>query len=185
MILEKLKLSDFKKFLITFSIYLFAVVMNYLLDNNFNNIFITIFKHTFSNPRLFTGIFLVELGLLIKKYNIKFSKKILLPFIIIMFLISVFFPNPLSNLFLYISVFLCALEFNNIKFDTVNLRKCSTIFYFIHMLNLFAILLIVGEANTKGWLVFFITLIACIIESIIIIYIQKKKNSKILKELFS
>lgn len=101
------------------------------------------------------------------------------------FVISIIIPNKISEVVLYIVLFLLVKELNNIKFNTINFRKCSTIFYFVHMINLFIYMLIVGMDNAYGVYSFIINIVACIIESIIIIVIQNKWNSKILKEMFN
>ncbi len=186
-ILKKLKLNDKKIFIITMLTYIFANVMEYLTSIGSNNIVVKLFSYVFGDGRVFTGIFLVTLGILIKKYNdkIKISKKILLLLIIVCFAISVIIPNKISEVGLYIFLFLLVKELNNIKFNTINFRRCSTIFYFVHMINLFIYMLIVGIDNTYGVYGFLITIVACMVESIIIIFIQNKWNPKILKELFN
>ncbi len=185
--LKKLKLSDKKIFIITMLTYIVAFILDYLTANYLNNKLVYIFHLVFYTGRVFRGIFLVELGLLIRKYNnkIKLSKKILLLIMLICFTISVIIPNEVSRVILYLSLFLLVLQLNNIKINTINFRKCSTIIYFVHMINLFIFLLFVGKEHVYGIYSFILDIIVCLIESFIIIRIQNKYNFKILKELFN
>ncbi len=187
LVLKKLKLNDIKIFIITILIYVFATVMVYLTSNNFDYKFVKLFSSIFSTGKVFLGPAIVTLGMFINKYKdkIKISKIVLLLMIVLCTVVSIIFPNKISRIMLYIFVFLLVMNLNNIKFNTVNFRKCSIIFYFIHMINLFIYMLIVGINNTYGIYSFIFTLITCIIESVIIIAIQNKWNPKVLKEIFS
>lgn len=185
--LKKLKLSDKKMFIITMITYILAYLMDYLTSNYLSNKLVYIFHIVFSTGRVFRGIFLVELGLLINKYNSKLqlSKKMLSLIMLISFTISVIIPNEASKVILYVSMFLLVLQLNNIKINTINFRKCSTIIYFMHMINLFIFMLFVGKENVYGIHSFILDVFVCLVESFIIIKIQKKWDCKTLKELFN
>ena len=185
--LKKLKLSDKKMFIITMLTYIVAFLLDYLIDNCLDNKLVYLFHLVFYTGRVFRGIFLVEQGLLIRKYSnkINLSKKILFLIMFISFTISVIIPNEASRVVLYISLFLLVLQLNNIKINTINFRKCSTIIYFVHMINLFIFLLFVGKEHVYGIHSFILDILICLIESFIIIKLQNKYNFKILKELFN
>ncbi len=180
--LKKRKLSDKQILIVSFLIYLLGII----ITNNYKIIpFVSLFNSILGTGRLFTGMFLIYMGIFIRKYNITLSKFIIVLLMILCFIISVIFPNEISKLILYITVFLLAMQINNLKINTIFLRKCSTIFYYIHMLNIFAFMLIVGESNAFGIYSFLINLVICFIEAIIILLIQKKWDLKFINVIFN
>ena len=182
--LQKFNLSDKKIIFLTFLIYLFGVTMVFLTKNYNYLTLIHLFSFFLGSGRILTGMFLIFFGLCINKYNLTINKNKLIPLIIICFIVSIIVPNEISKVVLYILIFIFSKQINNLKLNTIYLRKSSTIFYFLHMWNLFIYLLIVGKENAYGLYSFLLNILICIIESIIIIYIQNKYNFKFINDLF-
>ena len=185
LIFMKKGLSEKKILIITFIIYLFGVTMNFLVFNYDQNYIIKIYKTIFANGDIFRGPLLLFLGIFINKHKINISRKEALLLILISFTISILLPNEITKLIFFVSVFLLALNSNNIKMDTTYFRKCSTIFYFIHILNVSLIIKFTGVENFSGVINFLIICLMCTIESIIILFIQNKWNFKFINELFN
>ena len=166
-------------------IYAFYVIINFLIDNNYNNAFVNTYKLIFVNGDLFKGPLLITLGLFIRKYKINISWLKALLLVIGSFAISILLPNEITKLIFFVSNFLLAMQLNNIKINTIYFRKSSTIFYFMHLLNAFIVGLILGIKEFSGVYTFLIVCLMCTIESIIILFIQNKWNFKFINELFN
>jgi surface polysaccharide O-acyltransferase-like enzyme len=139
------------------------------------------YSYIFGNGRLFTGMFYFITGIIISKY--KFDISIMLSIGFMLFFGNIFVHELYSSIsiaVLSILIFLLIVTINikdNIIFK--KLRATSTIFYFMHLifLSIYTIIFL-KDANHYGFDSFLISLICCIIISIVFIKLKKNKKFK-------
>lgn len=190
-ILLKKRLEE--KYILILSIFVFIIaqIMTYMVEsqeslNGILYLFSQFIKLSIGNGRILTGFCYISIGMCIAKYKKSIDWKISLLASVITFAISVFYPNFISTLLLYIFFFFLVLSIKmKDKKIYYYLRKSSTIMYFTHMLFFFAWSIKLGMGQKEGVNGFIFTFICTVITSFAICIIQKKKEYKILKELFN
>jgi surface polysaccharide O-acyltransferase-like enzyme len=142
----------------------------------------------FVNGRLCTGMFYVVTGIIISKY--KYDISILISIGIMLFVGNVFIQELYSSIGIAvysIIIFLLIVSAqigDNAIFE--KLRKASTIFYFTHMIfwSIYTII-ILKTPNCYGFDSFIVSLICCIIASIVLIELKKHKKFNWLKHIIN
>lgn len=190
-ILLKKRYKEWHILFLSIAVFIMAQIMTYLVNNqaNLNGIlylFARLVRISIGDGRILTGLCYIAIGMFIARYKVNVDWKILLLTVIISFAISVYYSNFMLLLLLYTVFFLLALSINlSDRKVYYYLRRASTIMYFTHMFFFFYFSIKVGMKQKYGLIGFLFTFICSVILSLIIIGIQKKKEYKILKELFN
>lgn len=158
--------------------------------DNYTGLFQTVVKMVrwvFDQGRLLTGFFYLAVGLCVAFYpkmrDIPWGIYLLVA--AVSFVLTTIWDNEVSKQILYISFFLFVITVR-IPFKSwcAVLRKSSTIIYFTHMLFVFVLTLMWGEENGDYLPRFFVVSAGAVLLSFVLIFFQKKRNSKIFAYLF-
>jgi hypothetical protein len=137
------------------------------------------YSYVFASGRLFTGMFYFVTGIIISKY--KYDISIMLSIGFMLFFCNIFVQELYSSISIAvysIIIFLLIVPIH-IKETIIfkKFREASTIFYFMHMifLSIYTII-ILKSPNHYGFDSFIISLMCCIIISIVLIKLKEYKN---------
>jgi surface polysaccharide O-acyltransferase-like enzyme len=141
------------------------------------------YSYIFANGSLFIGMFYVLTGIIISKY--KHDISILLSIGFMMFFGNVFIQELYSPISVAVCAIIIFLLFVSIQFDDnaiyKKLREASSILYFMHMIFWSIYTIIIKEPFHSGFDSFIVTLISCILISIILIKLKNRKTFKWIK----
>jgi hypothetical protein len=157
-----------------------------VLDHSVQTL-IKYYSYIFPNGSLFIGMFYVLTGAVISKYKCDISILISIGFM--MFFGNVFIQElyfPISVTACAIIIFLLIVSINihdNIIYK--KLREASAIFYFMHMMFWTIYTIIIKKPFHYGYDSFFVTIISCILISIIFIKINNLEKLKWIKNIIN
>lgn len=190
LVLKKKNIKEKNILIISTVIFILACMMNYLSDNisklegiSYNIAFLI--NLTFSSGRIFTGMFYMSIGMYFSNHKENLPKSVLIIVFIFALIFSSYYYNDVCEAIMGITIFLIVRDID-LKDKKIYyfLRKSSTIMYFMHMIFFFIYSLFVGFDVAKGLDGFFVSLVSCVIFSIIIQAIQNKYNFTFFKEIF-
>jgi surface polysaccharide O-acyltransferase-like enzyme len=142
------------------------------------------YSYVFLNGRLFTGMFYFVTGIIISRH--KYDMPIVLAIGFMLFFCNIFVQELYSSIGIavYSIIIFLLIVSNNIRDNIIfkKLREASTIFYFMHMIfwSIYTII-ILRTPNHYGFDSFIITLMCCIIISIVLIKLKEYKIFKWLR----
>lgn len=144
---------------------------------------------TFSEGRVFSGIYLMLIGALIQKYS-KWINNAMVRYSCIIFVTLFIFDVFIDNVFLRLSVCVAFFIFvQNLKVKKVTdaqshfLRRMSTVVFYAHMIIFFLWGLIDGKEPSYGFTGFIASLVGTVVLAVII-SANRIKNSRLVRELF-
>lgn len=186
----KFKAKDWQGLLVSFIILIIAKTLTILSGADYSeiNIFLKAFKAVFENGMLFSGITYVTIGWYLGKYNYRLdiskSLVILGGGIVGRYIL----PKYVGSYFIILSaigIFEIALNFSlKDSYKCYCIRKMSTVIYFTHMIFFFLYIVIAREVWYNGLDAFIVTTLMSILFSVLVIYLEEKKNIKVLKKIF-
>ena len=189
----KLKLSYI--FIISVILFIFRLVYIDMITNigNYTGIIYYFLKYIQyiigASGRILQGMMYVVLGFILynnkdKVSNIKYYWYIIL--LLLFFTLNALVYSQIIRVLFNISLVMLAISLP-LKDNKIYpyLRKTGVIVYFIHMIIFFAYSLIVGFDDSKGTIAFIVCFSITFIISMIINYINRKNNIKILNTIFN
>ena len=165
------------------------LVINQNSFHGFSRLLAVCLAKTFSEGRVFSGIYLMLIGALIQKYS-KWINNAMVRYSCIIFVTLFIFDVFIDNVFLRLSVCVAFFIFvQNLKVKKVTdaqshfLRRMSTVVFYAHMIIFFLWGLIDGKEPSYGFTGFIASLVGTVVLAVII-SANRIKNSRLVRELF-
>ncbi|RHG60876.1 acyltransferase family protein [Coprococcus comes] len=146
-------------------------------------------QKTIADGRVFSGIYAMLIGALIRKYKEKIDligKQYLILCFIVLFTTDVFFDNTFLRVAVCVSFFcwIQSLKFKFVKAECgLYLRRLSAVLFYTHMIFFFIFGMLVGKEPAYGLTGFIVSLVAAIVFGIFVNR-EKKINNGIIRFLF-
>lgn len=191
LILLKHKCKEWQILVCSLIVFIISNIITHIVKETDNvnalfNMLKNLIKYTIVNGRIFQGFTYISIGMYLSKKQINIDRKKLIKLVVVSFVLEVFFNNAIFNLLLYIFIFYAVISINlEDRKIYYYFRKMSTILYFIHMWIFFIYSIVVGMENCYGANAFFVTIVVSLFFSIIIMGIQERRKSKLIKLLFN
>ena len=167
---------------------------NFLIENQDSlqgtlKIVAFLLQKTIADGRVFSGIYAVLIGALIRKYKEKIDligKQYLILSFLVLFTADVFFDNTFLRVAVCVSFFCCiqSLKFKFVKSECgLYLRRLSAVLFYTHMIFFFIFGMLVGKEPAYGLTGFIVSLVAAIVFGMFVSG-EKKINNSIIRLLF-
>ena len=171
-----------------------AKVTDILIDNQNSlqgvlKIVAFLLQKTVADGRVFSGIYTMLIGALIRKHKEKIDfigKRYLVPCFLILFMVDVFFDNTFLRVAVCVSFFISvqSLKLRFVKAEWgLLLRRLSAVLFYTHMIFFFIFGMLVGKEPAYGLTGFIVSLVAAIVFGM---FVNKEKivNDRIVRLLF-
>ena len=140
-------------------------------------------QKTIADGRVFSGIYAVLIGALIRKYKEKIDligKQYLILSFLVLFTADVFFDNTFLRVAVCVSFFcwIQSLKFKFVKAECgLYLRRLSAVLFYTHMIFFFIFGMLVGKEPAYGLTGFIVSLMASIVFGMFVSGEKMMKNS--------